>query len=292
MLHSFPVLESLFRLSLFPTLCLSFLLAGSQAQVLPPKPVELLVSVADQKIAILCEGNVICKYPVSTSKFGLGDSIGSYKTPLGNLKVCDKVGNDLASGTVIKHRVATHEVLPVNAAGRDPIVTRIIWLDGLDPQNRNAKARSIYIHGTTEESKLGAPVSWGCIRMRSRDVITLFDQTPVGSLVSIIPGKLPKLAKYSPTTSPVLLAQSSPTKPSPTPAPATPPPLSEIASGPSSLSSNHNATKALQGSILSTGLPDSPQRMGFQKKENVRFTSWSTLSLQTSPSPNKSSTSH
>jgi len=290
MLHSFSVLESLFRLSLLPTVCLSFLLAGSQAQVPLPKPVELLISVADQKIAILCEGNVIRKYPVSTSKFGLGDSIGSYKTPLGNLKVCDKVGNDLASGTVIKHRVATHEVLPVNAAGRDPIVTRIIWLDGLDPQNRNAKARSIYIHGTTEESKLGAPVSWGCIRMRSRDVIALFDQTPVGSLVSIIPGKLPKLAKYSPNTSPALLAQSSPTKPSPPP--ATPPPLSEIASGPSSLSSNHNATKALQGSILYTGLPDSPQRMGFQKKENVRFTSWSTLSLQTSPPQSKSSASH
>jgi hypothetical protein len=77
-------------------------------------------------------------------------------------------------------------------------VTRVIWLDGLEAQNKNAHARGIYIHGTPEESKIGTPASYGCIRMRSKDVIQVFNAIPVGTVVSIIPSKLPHMRRYQP----------------------------------------------------------------------------------------------
>jgi lipoprotein-anchoring transpeptidase ErfK/SrfK len=166
---------------------------------------QAIVSVADQKIAVVRDGQVVAKYPISTSRFGVGDASGSYKTPLGKMKVCEKLGDNLPSGAVIKHRRATGEVLSVNAPGRDPIVTRILWLDGQEPSNARAKDRSIYIHGTPEEKLIGRPASYGCIRMRSQDVIALYNELGVGSTVSVIPDKLPRLASYTP--------------PKPTPAP-------------------------------------------------------------------------
>ena len=156
---------------------------------------EVLISIADQKMAVMRDGGLIQKFPVSTSRFGAGDAFRSYKTPLGQLRVCDKVGNDLLPGAVIKHRAATGEVLDVNAPGRDPIVTRILWLEGMEEQNRNAKDRGIYIHGTPEEKKIGEPVSWGCIRMRSQDVVVLFDEIPMGASVKII-GSLQLLQSF------------------------------------------------------------------------------------------------
>ena len=140
----------------------------------------------------------VARFPISTSRFGTGDHFGSYKTPLGQFRVCDKIGEDLSPGAVIKHRSATGEVIPVNAPGRDPIVTRLMWLDGLEEQNRNARVRGIYIHGTPEEINLGKPVSWGCIRMRSRDVIQLCQEIPVGAIVSILPDRLPRMHRYEP----------------------------------------------------------------------------------------------
>lgn len=163
-----------------------------------PPPFQVLISVPDQRLAVVLDGELVARYPISTSRFGTGDGYGSCKTPLGELKVCDKIGENLPAGAVIRHRSATGEVLPVNAPGRDPIVTRVIWLDGLEAQNKNARSRGIYIHGTPEERTIGMPVSWGCIRMRSRDVIKVFDEVPVGTVVSIIPSKLPHLHKYEP----------------------------------------------------------------------------------------------
>lgn len=165
-----------------------------------PPPLEIVISVAEQKLALVKDGGLVRKYPISTSKFGLGDSFNSYKTPLGRLRVCDKIGDHLALGAVLKSRNATGEILPVNSPGRDPIVTRILWLDGLEPGNSNAKSRGIYIHGTVEESKLGQPVSYGCIRMRSRDVVELFDETPVGTPVEIITDRFPRFRKAAPKT--------------------------------------------------------------------------------------------
>lgn len=176
---------------------------GSAAEFGP----DVFISARDQKLAVVNHGIILAKYSISTSKFGLGDSHGSYRTPLGTLWVCNKIGDKLPLGAVIRHRSATGEVLPPNAPGRDPIVTRVIWLSGLEPQNRNAYSRCIYIHGTPEERNLGRPASFGCIRMRSKDVVDLYNQVQVGthitisdkSLSSIVPAEhKPWLAVMSP----------------------------------------------------------------------------------------------
>jgi lipoprotein-anchoring transpeptidase ErfK/SrfK len=153
--------------------------------------VEIVVSVAEQKLALVQNGEVVKRYTISTSKFGIGDQRGSYRTPLGRLKISDKIGNDLPAGAVIKRRNATGEVLRPNAPGRDPIVTRILWLDGQEAANRNAYSRCVYIHGTPDEKHLGKPASYGCIRMKSTDVIELYSAVPVGTQVSIVKGLLP-----------------------------------------------------------------------------------------------------
>ena len=151
----------------------------------------LVVSVRDQKMALIKEGRPLVMYPVSTSRFGTGDRPGSYATPLGQLVVRKKIGKGCRLGTVFKTRIPTGEVLPPNAPGRDPIVSRILWLDGLEPQNRHAFARCIYIHGTPQENLLGKPVSYGCIRMRSKDVVSLADSLPTGTQVTITSDHLP-----------------------------------------------------------------------------------------------------
>src|SRR5260370_36914564 len=147
---------------------------------------HIVVSVRDQKLALLEKGNLVASHPISTSKFGLGDHPGSFGTPLGELEVADKIGDGAPAGTVFKDRRRTGEVIPVDAPGRDPIVTRIIWLRGREAQNANAFRRDIYIHGTPEERNIGRPASYGCIRMRSVDIINLYSQVGAGEQLSII----------------------------------------------------------------------------------------------------------
>ncbi len=143
------------------------------------------ISVADQKMLVTDKGQPVAVYPVSTSKFGLSSAPGSYGTPVGRHRVVKMIGDGLPSGAVFKSRRFTGEVLPVDAPGRDPIVTRILWLDGRESRNRNSYERFIYIHGTPEERNIGIPSSYGCIRMRSRDVIALYDRVGVGAKVDI-----------------------------------------------------------------------------------------------------------
>jgi len=138
-------------------------------------------------------GTPIAYYPVSTSKFGLGDTRGSHRTPLGNMEIAKKFGGSKPAGTVFKDRKPTGEVLAVDAPGRDPIVTRILWLRGNESQNRNAYQRYIYIHGTPEERTIGTPSSYGCIRMRSADVINLYNQVGVGAQVYVVNAPLSAL---------------------------------------------------------------------------------------------------
>jgi lipoprotein-anchoring transpeptidase ErfK/SrfK len=147
---------------------------------------HVVISVNDQKLALLEKGTLVATYPVSTSKFGLGDRPGSFGTPLGELEIADKIGDGAPPGTVFKDRRRTGELVSVNAPGRDPIVTRIIWLRGREGRNANAFRRDIYIHGTPEERNIGRPASYGCIRMRSLDIINLYSQVGPGAEVSII----------------------------------------------------------------------------------------------------------
>jgi hypothetical protein len=147
---------------------------------------RVVISVKDQRLALLNRETLVAIYPVSTSKYGVGDWGRSYRTPLGELEVAQKIGDGMPVGTVFKDRRRTGEIVGINAPGRDPIVTRIIWLRGLELQNANAFRRDIYIHGTPEERNIGLPVSYGCVRMRSEDVIKLYDMMGRGARVSIV----------------------------------------------------------------------------------------------------------
>jgi lipoprotein-anchoring transpeptidase ErfK/SrfK len=151
---------------------------------------KVLVSVRDQRMMVVKDGIAVKSYPVSTSKYGLGDKPGSRRTPLGTMKIARKIGSGAPSGAVFKSRRRTGEVLRPNAPGRDPIVSRILWLQGTQYKNRNAYRRYIYIHGTPEEWRVGSPASYGCIRMKSRDVIDLYQRVGVGAEVRIIRGSL------------------------------------------------------------------------------------------------------
>jgi lipoprotein-anchoring transpeptidase ErfK/SrfK len=146
---------------------------------------EVIVSVPDQTLALVDQGKLIAQYRISTSRFGIGDSCGSYRTPLGTLFVSGKFGDHLPAGTVIKNRAPTGEIVNADAPGRDAIVSRVIWLRGMESQNRAAHERCIYIHGTPEERRIGQPASFGCVRMRSRDVIALYDRVHIGMHVTI-----------------------------------------------------------------------------------------------------------
>src|SRR5437868_2783226 len=158
------------------------------ASCVTPKDVQhhVIISVKDQKLALLEREKLVATYPVSTSKYGLGDWRGSYRTPLGEMEIAQKIGDGMPAGTVFKDRRRTGEIVLPNALGRDPIVSRILWLRGREAQNANAFGRNIYIHGTPEERNLGLPVSYGCVRMSSNDVIKLYEMVGLGAQVTIV----------------------------------------------------------------------------------------------------------
>ena len=182
-------------------------------------PSRVIVSVKDQKLLLMSQGQRIATYPISTSKFGLGDAWGRMTTPLGFLQVAEKIGDHAPVGAVFRNRRFTGEILKPNAPGRDPVITRIIWLKGLEAGNAHAFSRCIYIHGTPEERTIGRPASYGCIRMKSRDVAELYAQLPVGALVEIVPDRLPSVPK-APKGTVFTLNQPAPKPAEPTAEPA------------------------------------------------------------------------
>lgn len=151
---------------------------------------KMIVSVRDQKMLLVHDGKPVKTYRISTSKFGVGDRPNSNCTPLGRMQVAKKIGGDVPKGSVFHNRRPTGEVIRPNAPGRDPIVSRILWLKGTESRNQNAFKRTIYIHGTAEERRLGSPASFGCIRMGSRDVCDLYDRIGYGADVFVIRGSL------------------------------------------------------------------------------------------------------
>ena len=215
------------RISLF-ALAASFCAAALHAQT--PAPVEIknevVVSVKEQKLALLQNGALVKTYPVSTSKFGLGDEFGRMTTPVGAMAVAQKIGDHAPQGAVFHHRRYTGEILKPNSPGRDPIVTRIIWLRGLEPSTSRAFARCIYIHGTAEERTIGKPASYGCIRMTSKDITALYSQLPVGAVVQVVKDKLPRVKKakvvyeYKAPDAPTEVGRPSPFAKTETPPPA------------------------------------------------------------------------
>jgi lipoprotein-anchoring transpeptidase ErfK/SrfK len=185
--------------------CALFWSEAESANCLAGPAVEgIVVSVPDQELALLAHGKVLKRFRVSTSKFGNGDAVGSCRTPLGETFVSAKIGDGLAAGAVIKNRNATGEIVSANAPGRDAIVSRVIWLRGMDGTTTNTRDRCIYIHGTAEERSIGRRASFGCIRMRSRDVIALYSLVHIGTHVRI--SEKP-LASFLPPEEPSLLAR-------------------------------------------------------------------------------------
>lgn len=155
---------------------------------LPPRAVVqdgVAITLRDQKLTLFQGGQKVKDYDISSSKFGIGTKTGSHRTPTGIHAVAKKVGEGQPSGMVFKACRPTGEVVPVDAYGRDPVVTRIIQIAGLENPNKNSFHRRIYIHGTPEERLIGRPASYGCIRMRSSDVVDLFSRVHRGMPVAI-----------------------------------------------------------------------------------------------------------
>ena len=144
------------------------------------------VSVADQRLRLLEGEDLLMWCAISTSKYGLGSQPGSNRTPLGRFRIAEKHGADAPLGTIFKSRQPVGLWDPEGPVFPDDLITtRLLWLDGLEKQNRNSYERYIYIHGTNQEHRLGTPASHGCVRMANRDVMTLFDLVDVGTPMTI-----------------------------------------------------------------------------------------------------------
>lgn len=155
----------------------------------------VLVNINQQTLHLYRNNELTKSYPISSSKFGIGNQVESFKTPLGVHRVAKKIGGSAPPGTIFKARVntgRTAEIITTDAASEDDYVTsRILWLEGLEPGKNKGEGidsfqRYIYIHGTAEEGRIGKPASRGCIRMHNADVIELFDLLKTGTLINII----------------------------------------------------------------------------------------------------------
>jgi lipoprotein-anchoring transpeptidase ErfK/SrfK len=150
-----------------------------------PEP-KIRISVRRQQLILKSGRTKLAEFPVSTSQFGLGSKEGSFKTPTGKFRIADKIGDGMPVGTVFKSR------RPVKATKKllreeDLVMTRILWLDGLERRNANTHDRYMYIHGTNHEEKIGTPAGHGCVRMKNADLLELFERVKVGTLVEIAP---------------------------------------------------------------------------------------------------------
>jgi L,D-transpeptidase YbiS len=145
---------------------------------------HLLVDVARQVLEMIEGDAVSATWPVSTSRFGLGFEEGSFRTPTGRFRIAEKIGEGAPAGMIFRSRIATGKVAE-QGGDEDLVLTRILWLEGLDPQNANTRQRYIYIHGTNQENLIGTPASHGCIRLRNNDIIDLFDRVREGNHVEI-----------------------------------------------------------------------------------------------------------
>ncbi|MEO8205796.1 MAG: L,D-transpeptidase [Chthoniobacterales bacterium] len=147
-------------------------------------PCELFIFPLRQTLEFRKNGETIHTYTISTSRFGLGSEEGSFKTPTGNFVIAEKFGNGAPLFASFKSRLFTGEIAAPGGE-EDLILTRILWLNGVDENNANTYSRYVYIHGTNQEHLLGTPASHGCIRMRNQDIAELYDQIPEGTPVKI-----------------------------------------------------------------------------------------------------------
>ena len=141
---------------------------------------SIRIDLSLQELVLEESGNILLRCPVSSGKAGTGHEEGSGKTPTGHFRVCQKIGDGEPEDTIFISRLpagrypaAIPESLDEHS---DFILTRILWLDGLEPHNANTRSRYIYIHGTNDTDLLGAPASHGCIRLATPNARALFSR--------------------------------------------------------------------------------------------------------------------
>ena len=155
----------------------------------------LFVSIENQKMYRIQSKNIIETYDISTSKYGTGNQMGSNKTPTGLHKINSKYGNKTPINGRMIGRVFYGQIAKIfsdtTTSKTDDITSRILWLEGLENginkgDNIDSYKRYIYIHGTSEEGRIGIPSSHGCVRMKNKDVIDLFNEVAIGTFVLIL----------------------------------------------------------------------------------------------------------
>jgi len=148
---------------------------------------RLEVSVDDQQLRIIRGTSVEKVYPVSTSAKGVGFTPGSYRTPTGRFEIADKIGEGAPAGTIFSSRLPVGLWQPGDETDSDLVLTRILRVQGREPENANSYDRYIYLHGTNQESRLGTPASHGCIRLSNADIVELFERIEPGTPLEILP---------------------------------------------------------------------------------------------------------
>ena len=157
-------------------------------------PYLIKVSIDEQRLQLLEADKVIMDVAIATATNGPGEIMHSECTPRGLHKIRAKIGAGAAENTVFTGRRPTGEIytpaLGAEHPGRDWMLTRILWLSGLEPGKnrfgeRDSMRRYIYIHGCPDSDEMGVPSSHGCIKMKNTEVIRLFDSVPPGTRVLI-----------------------------------------------------------------------------------------------------------
>lgn len=148
------------------------------------------IDLSRQELALEASGTILFRCPVSSGKAGVGFEEGSGKTPTGRFRICRKIGEGEPADTIFLSRLPAGHYPAALPEGLDEhsdlLLTRILWLDGLEPENANTRERYIYIHGTNHPERLGTPDSHGCIRLSPADMLALFGLVEEGTAVSIL----------------------------------------------------------------------------------------------------------
>ncbi len=156
--------------------------------------ITIRIHLDDQRLDLIQDGQVLQRYSISSAANGPGEAQDSGCTPRGRHRICRKIGAEAPVNAVFVAREATGEIysreLGEEHPERDWVLTRILWLDGLEPGRnqgggRDSRERFIYIHGTPDSEPMGEPRSHGCIRMRNDDLLELFERVEEGTLVDI-----------------------------------------------------------------------------------------------------------
>jgi len=155
------------------------------------RPIIYIDSRQQQMLLVDIEEENNHSYPISTAANGMGNRMDSFKTPFGIHRIRQKIGGGEVSGTIFESRESIGKVATsLDKRDKDEITSRILWLDGLEEGINHGGVydtfdRFIYIHGTSDEKRIGERVSAGCIRMKNDDIIELFDEVLVDDLVLI-----------------------------------------------------------------------------------------------------------